>query len=115
MSNKLQVQTAKDIQRGKPGFAPARVVQAAFATPKDVPGVTQGQKETEYYVFKVTKVTEPKFEPALPEARSIAEQLQNAYADDVIGAYIARVENDMGVSINQTALNQVVGGGQPGG
>ena len=63
-ANKLQVQTAKDVQRGKPGFAPPRLVQAAFATPKDVPGVTQGQKETEYYVFKVTKVTEPKFEPA---------------------------------------------------
>jgi peptidyl-prolyl cis-trans isomerase D len=39
--------------------------------------------------------------------------LENAYADDVIGAYIARVEKEMGVSINQTALNQVVGG-EPG-
>ena len=114
-ANKLQVQTANDIQRGKPGFAPPRMVQAAFATPKDVPGVTQGQKETEYYLFKVTKVTEPKFEPAMPAARSIAEQLQNAYSDDVVGAYIARVENDMGVNINQTALNQVVGGSEPGG
>ena len=113
--NKLQVQTAKDVQRGKPGFAPARLVQAAFGTPKDAPGTTRGQKATDYYVFNVTKVTEPKFEPALPAARSIAEQLENAYSDDIIGAYIARVENQMGVSINQTALNQVVGGGQPGG
>jgi peptidyl-prolyl cis-trans isomerase D len=111
--NTLQVQTAKDVERGKPGFAPAQLVQAAFATPKDVPGETRGQKATEYYVFKVTKVTEPKFEPASPAARAIAEQLQDAYADDVIGAYIARVQNEMGVSINQTALNQVVGG-EPG-
>ncbi len=111
--DKLQVQTATDIQRGKPGFAPPRLAQAAFNTPKDVPGVTQGQTETEYYVFKVSKVTEPKFEPKMPGARAIAEQLQTAYADDIIGAYIAHIENEMGVSINQTALNQVVGG-EPG-
>ncbi len=111
--NKLQVQTAKDVQRGKPGFAPARLVQVAFTTPKDVPGETRGQKATEYYVFKVTKVTDPKFEPKMPAARAVAEQLQNAYADDIIGAYIAKVENEMGVSINQSALNQVIGG-EPG-
>ena len=113
-ADKLQVQNAKDIQRGKPGFAPPRVAQAAFETPKGVPGMTQGQKETEYYLFNVGKVTEPKFEPNMPEARTIAEQLKSAYADDIIGAYIAKVENEMGVSINQTALNQVVGGGEPG-
>lgn len=112
--NKLQVQTAKDIQRGKPGFAPAPLAQAAFGTPKDVAGVTQGQKKTEYYLFKVTKVTEPKFEPKMPDARAIGDQLQNAYADDLIGAYLARIENEMGVRINQSALNQVVGGGSGG-
>ena len=113
-TDKLKVQSASDVQRNSPGFAPAAVVQAAFTTPKDVPGSTQGQKETEYYLFNVTKVTEPKFEPKMPTARSIAEQIKNAYADDVIGAYIAKVENEMGVDINQTALNQVVGGGEPG-
>jgi peptidyl-prolyl cis-trans isomerase D len=108
-ADKLQVQTATDAQRGNAGFAPAPVVQAAFETPKDVPGITQGAKETEYYLFKVTKVTDPKFEPALPGPQQIAEQLKNAYADDIIGAYVAKLENEMGVSINQTALNQVVG------
>jgi len=114
-ADKLQVQTATGIQRGNSGFAPARLVEAAFRTPKDAPGMTQGQKETEYYVFKVTKVTDPKFAPAMPGPQQIADQLKNAYADDIIGAYIAKVENEMGVSVNQTALNQVVGGGQPGG
>ena len=36
--------------------------------------------------------------------------MQNSYADDIIGQYIARVENDIGVTINQAALNQVIGG-----
>ncbi len=114
-ADKLQVQTAKDLQRGKPaGFTSARLVQAAFANPKDVPGMTQGQKETEFYLFRVTKVTDPKFDPNTPTARTIAEQLKTAYSDDVIGEYIARIENELGVDINQTALNQIVGGAEPG-
>ena len=111
--NAMQVQSAKDVQRGKPGFASARLVQAAFTTPKDVPGETRGEKPSEYYLFNVTKVTEPTFEPKMPAARTVAEQLENAYADDVIGAYIARLQDEMGVSINQSALNQVIGG-EPG-
>jgi peptidyl-prolyl cis-trans isomerase D len=114
-ADKVQVQSAAGVQRGSPGFAPGPVVRAAFGTPKDVPGMTQGEKETEYYLFKVTKVTDPKFVPTLPAAQAIAQQLKNAYSDDIIGAYVAKLENEMGVSINQTALNQVVGGGGAGG
>ena len=113
-ADKLHVQNAADIQRGNAGFAPPSLVQAAFAKPKDVPGMTQGAKETEYYLFKVTKVTDPKFVPTLPAAQSITGQLKNAYADDIIGAYIAKLQNEMGVSINQSALNQVVGGATGG-
>jgi hypothetical protein len=36
--------------------------------------------------------------------------LQNSYSDDLVGEYLARLENDFKVSINQSALNQVVGG-----
>ena len=113
-ADKVQVQSAADAARGSAGFAPASLVQAAFGTPKSVPGMTQGAKETEYYLFKVTKVTDPKFVPAMPEPQQIAEQLKNAYADDIIGAYIAKLEKEMGVSINQAALNQVVGNSSGG-
>jgi peptidyl-prolyl cis-trans isomerase D len=37
--------------------------------------------------------------------------MQSSFADDIIGQYIAKIENDIGVTINQTALNQVIGGG----
>jgi peptidyl-prolyl cis-trans isomerase D len=113
-ANNVKVQNAADIQRGNPGFAPPPLVQAAFSEPKGVPGMTQGQKETEYYLFKVTKVTDPKFVPTMPGAQAIAGQLKNAYADDIIGAYIAKIQSEMGVSINQAALNQVVGNSSGG-
>ena len=112
----LQVQKGADLQRGKPGgFVPAKVVDAAFRTAKDEPVSTEGDKPTERFVFKVTAITDPKLEPDSPEAKAIASTLVNAYTDDVLGEYIAKLESDYGLTINQSALNQVVGGAEPGG
>jgi peptidyl-prolyl cis-trans isomerase D len=108
----LKVETATELQRRKPGgFVPAKVVEAAFRTPKDAPATTDGNTETERYVFRVTEVTDPKLDAASPEAKQLSATLQNSYADDIIGEYIARLETDLGISINQAAFNQVVGGG----
>ena len=54
---------------------------------------------------------DPKRDANSPEAKQLSTTLQNSYADDIIGEYIGRIENDLGVNINQTALNQVIGGG----
>ena len=37
--------------------------------------------------------------------------LQNSYGEDLVGEYLTRLENELGVTRNETALNQVVGGG----
>ena len=93
---------------------PAKVVQAAFSAPKDVPGAVDGDKPSERYIYKVTAVERPQARPEFAmHAKAIATSLQTAYADDVIGEYIAQLEADYGVTINQAAVNQVVGG-EPG-
>ena len=110
----LSVQKGVDLQRGKPGgFVPAKVVQAAFSAPKDVPGAVDGDKPSERYIYKVTAVEDPKPDPNSDAAKAIAASLETAYADDVIGEYIAKLEADYGVTINQATVNQVVGG-EPG-
>jgi hypothetical protein len=38
--------------------------------------------------------------------------VQNSYTDDLVGEYITRLENDFGVTVNPSALNQVTGGAQ---
>jgi peptidyl-prolyl cis-trans isomerase D len=107
----LAVQTAADLQRGKPGgFVPAKTIEAVFRTPKGIPASAEGNKETERYVFVVTNVVDPPFEAGSPQGQSIATALRNSYSEDLIGEYIARLENDFGVSINSSALNQAVGG-----
>jgi peptidyl-prolyl cis-trans isomerase D len=107
----LKVQTANDLQRGKSGgFVPAKTVESVFRTPKGTPASAEGGKETERFVFRVTDVVDPPFEAGTPQGQAITTTLQNSYTDDLVSEYIARLENDFGVSINPTALNQVIGG-----
>jgi peptidyl-prolyl cis-trans isomerase D len=109
---KLMVATATDLQRRKPGgFVPAKVVDNVFKTPKGAPGIAEGDGATERYVFRITDVIDPKLEAAAPEAKQLSSTLENSFADDIIGEYIGRLENEYGVTINQSALNQVIGGG----
>ena len=105
----LKVVTAADLQRGKPGgFAPAKLVDAAFKTTKGVPASAEGDQVTARFVFRVTDVVDPTLDPIASKA--IATSLQNSYTDDIIGAYVTRLENDFGVTLNQQALTQVFGG-----
>ena len=107
----LKVENAADLQRGKPGgFIPAKLVEAVFRTPKGVAGAAQGNNETERFIFQVTDVTDPAFDANSQQGKAIADVLQNSYTDDVIAEYIARLENEFGVTVNQPALNQVIGG-----
>ena len=105
----LKVVTAADLQRGKPGgFAPAKLVDAAFKTIKGLPASAEGDQVTARFVFRVTDVVDATLDPIASKA--IATSLQNSYTDDIIGAYVTRLENDFGVTLNQQALTQVFGG-----
>jgi len=106
----MQVQRETGLQRGKPtGFLPAKLIEAAFSTPKGDPASTDGNEATTRYVFRVTEVTDPKLEKDSDAAKELTTALQNSYADDITGEYIARLENDFGVDVNQTVVNQVIG------
>ena len=108
----LNVETAKDLQRGKSGgFIPAKTIEAVFRTPKGTPASAEGGKETERFVFRVTDVVDPPFEAGTPQGQAITTTLQSSYTDDLLSEYVARLENDFGVTVNPSALNQVIGGG----
>jgi peptidyl-prolyl cis-trans isomerase D len=108
----LKVETAKDLQRGKSGgFIPAKTIEAVFRTPKGTPASAEGANETERFVFRVTDIVDPPFEAGSPQGQAITTTLQNSYTDDLVNEFITRLENDLGVTVNPSALNQVVGGG----
>ncbi len=111
-ADSLPVHQGSDLQRGKSaGFVPASLIEAAFATPKGVPGSVDGKQPTERYVFEVTSVTEPKLDAKSTEGKAIASTLQNSYTDDISSEYLGHVESTLGVDINKSAVEQVIGSG----
>ena len=58
----------------------------------------------------MTQITDPALDANAVTVQQVKSLLQNSYSDDLVGEYLARLESDYKVSINQSALNQVVGG-----
>jgi peptidyl-prolyl cis-trans isomerase D len=112
----LKVETATELKRGKPSEGlSAGVVNGAFRTAKGAAGSAEGQNPTEVVVFRVTDVTASALDPNSEEAKKIDETLRRSYADDIVGQYLVRLQNELGVTINQAALRQVIGGDAAGG
>jgi peptidyl-prolyl cis-trans isomerase D len=53
----------------------------------------------------------PPLDMASEEVKRTVDTLNRGLSEDLLGEYIARLESEVGVSINQSALNQVVSGG----
>ena len=65
----------------------------------------------EQVVFRVTDIVIPALDVASEEAKKAQDTLNRAVAEDMFSQYIARLEDEIGVTINQSALNQVISGG----
>ena len=48
---------------------------------------------------------------ASEETKRTVDALNRGLSEDLLSEYIARLESEVGVTINQSALNQVVSGG----
>lgn len=92
-----------------PAGIPPRSIEVIFATPKDQAASTEGATQTDRMVFRVTEITVPTLEPESAEAKRLDEMLRRAMADDMLAQYVSRLETDIGVTINQAALNQITG------
>ena len=77
------------------------------------PAASTARTPTERIVFRVTEIKVPPLDPESAEAKRIDEALRSRIADDLVAQYVARLESEVGVTINQSALNQVTGGGSP--
>ncbi|MEI7804483.1 MAG: SurA N-terminal domain-containing protein [Hyphomicrobiales bacterium] len=110
-ANGVKLATATGLQRGKSVAAVSpKAIESAFRIAKAEPVSADGVKPNERVVLRVTEVIEPKLDTNSDEAKRLIETLRGSIADDLIGEYIARLEAQMGVTINQAALAQVVGG-----
>jgi peptidyl-prolyl cis-trans isomerase D len=112
-SEKLAVQTITGLKRGANSalLSPGAIDQI-FRTAKDAPAVADAQQPGDQIVFRVTDITTPKTDLKSAQAKSIADGLNRSMSEDVFGQYISQVEHEIGVTINNAAVNQVITGNQ---
>jgi peptidyl-prolyl cis-trans isomerase D len=119
-AEKLTMQTITGLKRGATSalLSPGAIDQI-FRTAKDAPAVADAEQPGDQIVFRVTDIVTPKTDLKSAEAKGIADGLNRSLSDDVFSQYISQVEHEIGVTINNTAVKQVVTGtsanqGNPG-
>ena len=106
----LKVETASGFRReGAVPGVPEGLITAAFRTAKDAAGQTPGTGGTEWFVFRVTDVTTPPVDLASSEMKNLKDTLQRSMSDEQLAQYVARLQKDIGTSINEVALAQATG------
>ena len=106
----LKVETTAAFKRdASPAGVPAGVITAAFRTAKDGYGQTPGPNSTEWIVYRVTDITTPPVDLGSDEMKKLSEMLMRGFRDEQLGQYVAKLEKDLGTSINEAAVAQATG------
>jgi peptidyl-prolyl cis-trans isomerase D len=109
-----KVQKAQGIKRGQSlPVISARAIDAIFHTAKDGFGSAEGDNATQWIVFHVTDVKTPTLDANAADAKQIDQTVRRQLGDDLMGQYMAWIEDELGTTINQEALAQALGNGAP--
>ena len=105
----VKVETAEKFKRTDTvtGLTTA-VVRAAFRTPKGSAGASEGG-ENEQIVFQVADIVTPAFDGASEEANNLKDMLKRMLDEEQIGAYVANLQKEIGVTVNQAAVGRITG------
>ena len=107
----LKVETRAEIKRSStsPPLT-ERTLDAIFRTAKDAFGSAQAEQPGEQVVFRVTEVVEPTTDLASEESKRLRGALNNAMVGDVLAEYTQLLQREIGMTINERALQQVLSG-----
>jgi len=109
----VKLETATGFKReDSPPGVPSGLIAAAFRTAKDGAGQTSGSGGTEWLVFRLTDITDPPVDLNSDDMKKLKDQLTRALSDEQLALYVARLEKDIGTSVNETAFAQVTGAAQ---
>ena len=64
---------------------------------------------TEWFVFRVTDVSAPAVDLASSEMKNLKDTLQRSLTEEQLTQYVAKLEKDIGTSVNEVAFAQVTG------
>ena len=108
VGSKVEKATGFKREDSPPGV-PSGLVAAAFRAAKDGAGQTPGAGGTEWLVFRVTDVTDPKVDFNSDDMKKLKDQLVRGLGDEQVALYVAKLEKEIGTSINEEAFAQVTG------
>jgi peptidyl-prolyl cis-trans isomerase D len=113
-ANGVRIETAKDLKRGTAtGGISARATDAIFHTANDAYGSAAGDDPAHWIVFRVVEVKTPLLNANSSDSERIAQTVQRELSADLAGQYVARLEDDLGASVNASALAQASGSTAP--
>jgi peptidyl-prolyl cis-trans isomerase D len=88
---------------------PDQVVDTAFRTAKDMAAQAQGVGDDNIIVLKVADITNPKVDLKSDATKQLKTALTANLTDEQLAQYVAHLEADIGVKINQGAYAIAVG------
>ena len=83
-----------------PANLPAKVGQDIFRTPKGTAGERRATRDRTDRIH-VTEVRS-RTRCEVDQRKAIADVLQHSFPDDVTAEYVSRLENELGVTVNQS-------------
>jgi peptidyl-prolyl cis-trans isomerase D len=109
----LEIRRIDAVKRSGAAGLPATGLPQVFST--GVGGAGTIRDDTGGVIlFQVVDSTLGPLNPEQPEAQRLAQALDNALTRDVRAQYVERLQKDLGVSINQPVLEQIIGGNANG-
>ncbi|ODT12306.1 MAG: hypothetical protein ABS35_40615 [Kaistia sp. SCN 65-12] len=107
----LTVQSrAQQTRSSQPGDGlSTEALKAAFAGPKGSAAVAPGAQDDEQVVLQVAEVVETPYTPATDSGNPLTQQLADSMQNDLLQQYVSELQRQLGATVNQTALQQIVG------
>jgi peptidyl-prolyl cis-trans isomerase D len=110
----VKIETAKDLKRGVAASGiSASATDAIFRTAKDAYGSAAGDDAAHWIVFRVVDIKTPAMDPNSTDSKQMAQAVQRELVADLTGQYVARLEDDLGASVNASVFAQATGNSTP--
>jgi peptidyl-prolyl cis-trans isomerase D len=86
-------------------------VQGAFGGPKGTAAVAPGKADQSKVVLLVTDTTVPPYFAGAPDLAQSQDRTSADLSNDLLTQYTVQLQNQIGLQLNQTALQQAMGQG----
>ena len=106
--DKLEVKSAADIRRSGGAGLAENIITQIFNELSD--GAGSASVGDSRLVFKITKDTIPPVDLASAETKALQQRANSGLVTDILSEYVAALERELGVSINQSVFQAATGG-----